>query len=75
MKGGDNMPRVTKADLVAINESYLKEIHRLDAEVDSLTNIIRILETYPRGITTMTAALERVTDAVAHVLTDLKKKG
>ena len=69
------MPRVTKAMLeqdVKIYKQYLEE-NRI--EISYLRGQIELYETFSKGpFIAQRIALEKTTEAVAHVLSDLKRR-
>ena len=65
--------RLTRAMLIEVNENYRKEMLRLQNELNNAKETIKILEkAYAHPNIALTIALEKTTDVVAHVLTDLR---
>jgi hypothetical protein len=61
--------RVTKTSLQLENEGLLQEIRVLRNEASSLNKIPKLDQSI---ITTLVIALEKTTECVAHVLSDMK---
>jgi len=71
-KEDETMPRITKADLMNELAHSNKEVYRLQREVSLLEKEVKFLRSPHVRLDSMTVALERICDATAHVLTDLK---
>ena len=66
--------RITKAMLEKETQHLRTENSRLSEKAALYQNKVVFLEGILRGTTVLTIALEKVTDAVAHVITDLKNR-
>jgi chromosome segregation ATPase len=74
------MPRITKAMLEEEIERLRRTIlmlnsdcRRLEAKIESLTEQLKIYRNFAGFMTDGSIAIQRTCDAVAHVLTDLKR--